>query len=555
MRFFHTLGKIVLPLIALLSCHLISSSTQKIKEQEDEKYLQQKQHWVDSVYQSLTLEQRIGQLFMVAAYSGGEKYNEPLISKLIAENNIGGLIFMQGTAENQVRLTNQYQAKSKIPLLIGMDAEWGLGMRLTGVDGFPRQLMLGATRNEKLVYEMGALIAAQCKLMGVHINFAPDIDINNNPKNPVINFRSFGEDKSWVARLGLAYMKGMQDNKVLACAKHFPGHGDVDVDSHLDLPVVNKSKAALKALELYPFKVLADSGVAAVMIAHLAIPQLDSTPNVPSTLSHNVVTQLLKNEIKYKGLIITDALNMEGVAKFYKPGEVDVKALEAGNDILLFSQDVPLAVKKIKEKLTSGNISEERLAHSVKKILAAKYEVGLNKRPVITDTLNLTARLNQAIPAFRTKVAKAALTLVKDEYSIVGSLTESKKVAYFSVDAKSDVFINALKNKAPQVKVIDNLNDAKSYDLIMIGVHQLSFYPGKSGTYGLSTTALSNMQKATQLPNSMICIFGNAYAAQYAKGAKGLMVAYEDNAAAHQAFLEAMQGKWKPSGVLPVLIP
>lgn len=555
MQFIYTLGKMVLPFITLLSCHLISSSAQKTKELENEKYLQQKQHWVDSVYQSLSPEQRIGQLFMVAAYSGGEKYNEPLISKLIAENYIGGLIFMQGTAENQARLTNQYQAKSKIPLLIGMDAEWGLGMRLTGVDGFPRQMMLGATRDEKLVYEMGTLVAAQCKLMGAHINFAPDIDINNNPKNPVINFRSFGEDKNWVAKLGLAYMKGMQDNKVLACAKHFPGHGDVDVDSHLDLPVVNKSKADLEALELYPFKVLADSGVASVMIAHLAIPQLDSAAHVPTTLSHNVVTQLLKNEIGFKGLIITDALNMEGVAKFYKPGEVDVKAFEAGNDILLFSQDVPLAVKKIKEKLGSGKISEERLAHSVKKILAAKYEVGLQVRPVITDTLNLTARLNQAIPAFRAKVAKAALTLVKDEFSIVGSLNESKKVAYFSVDAHSDAFINILKATTLQVKVIDNLNDAKQFDVVIVGVHQLSFYPGKSGTYGLSATALNNMQKAAQLSNAMICIFGNAYATQFAKGAKGLMIAYEDNEAAYQAFLEAMKGKWKPTGVLPVLIP
>lgn len=555
MQLIYTLGKMVLPFITLLSCHLISSSAQKTKEQENEKYLQQKQHWVDSVYQSLSPEQRIGQLFMVAAYSGGEKYNEPLISKLIAENYIGGLIFMQGTAENQARLTNQYQAKSKIPLLIGMDAEWGLGMRLTGVEGYPRQMMLGATRDEKLVYEMGTLVAAQCKLMGVHINFAPDIDINNNPKNPVINFRSFGEDKNWVAKLGLAYMKGMQDNKVLACAKHFPGHGDVDVDSHLDLPVVNKSKADLEALELYPFKVLADSGVASVMIAHLAIPQLDSAAHVPTTLSHNVVTQLLKNEIGFKGLIITDALNMEGVAKFYKPGEVDVKAFEAGNDILLFSQDVPLAVNKIQEKLVSGKISEERLAHSVKKILAAKYEVGLNIRPVITDTLNLTARLNQAIPAFRSKVAKAALTLVKDEFSIVGSLNESKKVAYFSVDAKSDAFINILKATTPQVKVIGNLNDVKQYDVVIVGVHQLSFYPGKSGTYGLSATALNNMQKAAQLPNAMICVFGNAYVAQFAKGAKGLMIAYEDNEATYQAFLEALQGKWKPTGVLPVLIP
>ncbi|MBX9449581.1 MAG: hypothetical protein KL787_07670 [Taibaiella sp.] len=399
------LFKWLLPFTTLFSCDAPDSKAQaRLLEAQQQKELQeQKNKWVDSVYQSLNQDQRIGQLFMVAAYSGGEKYNEPAITKLIQEHQIGGLIFMQGTAEAQARQTNKYQGISHIPLLIGMDAEWGLGMRLKGVRNFPRQMMLGAARDEALVYEMGALIAEQCQRLGVHINFAPDIDINNNPKNPVINFRSFGEDKSWVARLGLAYMKGMQDHQVLACAKHFPGHGDVDIDSHLDLPVINKTKAELDSLELYPFKVLADSGVASVMVAHLSVTQLEPVPNLPTTLSYQVVTKLLQEELKYQGLIITDALNMEGVTKYYEPGEVDFKAFRAGNDILLFSEDVPLAVGKIRKEIQSGNLTEARLAYSVKKILGAKFDVGLHKPVPILDTAGLTGKLNAGIPAFKEK--------------------------------------------------------------------------------------------------------------------------------------------------------
>src|SRR5690606_9883149 len=215
---------------------------------------QTKEKWVDSIYRQMSLEERIGQMFMVAAYSGGKNKNQAEIEKLLENNQIGGLIFMQGTPEAQASLTNLYQEKASVPLLIGMDAEWGLGMRLTGVTDYPKQMMLGATRDTALMYQIAAAIAAQCKRMGVHINFAPDVDINNNPANPVINFRSFGEDKQWVSRMGIAYMRGLQDNGIIACAKHFPGHGDVAVDSHKDLPVIRKSKAALQALELAPFR-------------------------------------------------------------------------------------------------------------------------------------------------------------------------------------------------------------------------------------------------------------------------------------------------------------
>lgn len=539
------------------SCESGSSSSQigaaEEAQRQKELYLKQQQVWVDSVYQSLSVEQRIGQLFMVATYSGGEKYNEPLISKLITENHIGGLIFMQGTAENQARLTNQYQEKSKIPLLIGMDAEWGLGMRLTGVETLPRQMMLGASRSEDLVYEMGALIAAQCKLLGVHIDFAPDVDINNNPKNPVINFRSFGSDIEWVSKLGMAYMKGLQDNQVLASAKHFPGHGDVDVDSHLDLPVINKSKEELMSMELVPFKKLADSGVTFVMIAHLSVPQLETEENIPTTLSYNVITKLLKEDLGFKGLVITDALNMDGVTKYFKPGEVDLKAFEAGNDILLFTQDVPLAAKKILEKMELGEITEERLAYSVKKILAAKYDAGLSEQPILTDTLNLTQRINEHIPAFWEKAAKETLTKIADEHQLLGRLNPERKVAYLAIGDHTDLFFNELKNINPNIQKIKNLKDAPSYDLVIAGVHGVSLYPGKSGTYGLSKASIQLMQQAANMEQVMLVHFGNAYAAQYAKNASGLLIAYEENKATFKAVAEVLAGEWSPKGVLPIV--
>jgi beta-glucosidase-like glycosyl hydrolase len=258
-------------------------------------------HWVDSVYASLSMEKRIGQLFMLAAYSGGEKYNQSLIEKSIQEYGIGGLIFMQGTPKAQIEQTNTYQAMANVPLLIGMDAEWGLGMRLTGVRDMPRQMMLGAMKDSTIVYKMAAAIANQCRRMGVHVNFAPDIDINNNPNNPVINFRSFGENKFKVANYGIQFMRGLQDNGIMACAKHFPGHGDTDADSHKDLPQINKSLAQLEALELYPFNQLISNGIQSIMIAHLDVPAIDPAGNAPTTLSYKTVTDLLKNKMRFIG--------------------------------------------------------------------------------------------------------------------------------------------------------------------------------------------------------------------------------------------------------------
>jgi len=289
--------------------------------------LAKEKKWVDSIYNVLTPDERIGQLFMVAAYSGGKSYNEEAITKLLKAHQLGGLIFMQGGPQRQAALTNTYQRMAQVPLLIAMDAEWGLGMRLDSVQNFPRQMMIGATHDTVFAYRMANAIAMQCKRLGVHIDFAPVVDVNNNPANPIINSRAFGDDKVAVAKMGIAYMHGLQNNGIIACAKHFPGHGNTNVDSHKDLPLINQSIAELDTLELYPFKAMIKAGIKSMMVAHLEVPALDTSAHVPTTLSHNAVTGLLKEKLGFKGLIFTDALNMQGVAKYYAPGDADLRAL------------------------------------------------------------------------------------------------------------------------------------------------------------------------------------------------------------------------------------
>lgn len=445
-------------------------------------------HWVDSVYASLSMEKRIGQLFMLAAYSGGEKYNQALIEKSIQEYGIGGLIFMQGTPKAQIEQTNTYQAMTNVPLLIGMDAEWGLGMRLTGVRDMPRQMMLGAMKDSTIVYKMAAAIANQCRRMGVHVNFAPDIDINNNPNNPVINFRSFGENKFKVANYGIQYMRGLQDNGIMACAKHFPGHGDTDADSHKDLPQINKSLVQLEALELYPFNQLISNGIQSIMIAHLDVPAIDAAGNAPTTLSYKTVTDLLKTKMRFNGLIFTDALNMQGVAKYYQPGDIDLKAFTAGNDVLLFSQDVASGVAKIKEAIQKGKLSETRLEESVKKILTAKYNAGL-KNVTKLKSEDVDNDLNQYTSSLRMQIAEASITLLNDPFQVLDKIKRnaSRNMTYVGIGtSKETAFSQSLENfgvkkfffaptKDNEIK--DFVKRMKSSDAVIIGIHNMTGYP------------------------------------------------------------------------------
>jgi len=518
--------------------------------------------WVDSVYNKLNEEERIGQLFMVAAYSGGKNYNEDLITNLLNAHQVGGLIFMQGGPGRQAILTNRYQHIAQTPLLIGMDAEWGVGMRLDSVKNFPREMMLGATRDTGLVYQMGSAIAAQCKRLGVNINFAPVVDINNNAENPVINSRSFGENKLWVARLGIAYMRGLQNNGVMACAKHFPGHGNTNVDSHKDLPLITASLPQLDTLELYPFKQLISAGVSSIMVAHLDVPALDTAANVPTTLSKNTVTNLLKNKLGFNGLVITDALDMQGLTKYYPAGEADLRAFEAGNDILLFPQDVPNAIGKIKNAIDSGIIPQTALENSVKKILAAKFNAGLTQWKDI-DLDNITNDLNQAINPIRTLVARSAITIVKDDNQVGNKINENMRIGYVGINAtKSTPLYEALNDQFYNIKAAwlpkgSNADSAQKilesidkYDATIIAVHNLNFNPANN--YGLSNEAMSFLEQAGCRNNVMVVLLGNAYAMQYFCGVNSVMVGYEDDTITEHAAADVLLKKIKAKGKLPV---
>ncbi|MEO1654689.1 MAG: glycoside hydrolase family 3 N-terminal domain-containing protein, partial [Bacteroidota bacterium] len=341
--------------------------------------LRKSEKWVDSVFNTLSEDEKIGQLFSIRAYSNKTETHYQEIEAIIKKYKVGGLTFFQGSPYQQARLTNRYQKLSPVPLMIAIDAEWGLGMRLDSTISFPHQMTLGAIQEDSIIYEMGVEIGKHCQRIGIHVNFAPVVDVNNNPYNPVIGDRSFGENKSNVARKGIAYMKGMQAQGIIANAKHFPGHGDTNKDSHLTLPVINHSRSRIDSLELYPFKSLINAGLMSTMVAHLKIPSLDSRPNLPTTLSDKVVNQLLVDELGFKGLVFTDALEMKGVANYFPPGEISLRALKAGNDVLLLPNDLGEAIRLIKAALQKNELSWDYVDKKVKKILSAKYFNGLHE--------------------------------------------------------------------------------------------------------------------------------------------------------------------------------
>lgn len=544
--------------LAYLPLGIRAQSTRALVNPEISKKL-----WVDSVYRQLNDTERIGQLFMVAAYSGGKDYNEELITKLVAERRVGGLIFMQGTPEAQATQNNKYQAMAQVPLLIGMDAEWGLGMRLTGVKDLPRQMMIGAAKDTVMAYRMGAAVAAQCKRMGVHVNFAPVVDVNNNPDNPIINARAFGEDKIWVAKLGIAYMKGMQDNGVMACAKHFPGHGDTKTDSHKDLPQINKSMAELEALELYPFKALIQAGLQSIMVAHLEVPVLEKEPHIPTTLSYNTITNLLKTRMDFKGLVFTDAMNMEGLTKYFSGGEADLRAFLAGNDMLLFSQDVPTAINKIKNAITEGKLTEAELERRVKKILAAKYDAGLSQwKPV--DANYATYDVNKNTEAIRRTIAEAAVTFVRDRNSIVEKLANKNlRIGYIGVNEdntsllyeqlKEEIDMNASwLPKGSNSAALSKVHTAMSKNEVsVVVVHNMKFYPS-GGDYGLDRQQVDFLKSLEDKNDVIIILMGNAYWLRNVCNGNSLMVAYEDDSITQTVVGDILLRRADAKGELPV---
>ncbi|WP_375580940.1 glycoside hydrolase family 3 N-terminal domain-containing protein [Marivirga tractuosa] len=530
---------------------------------QDKSYSQ----WVEKTYKDMSQEEQIGQLFMVAAYSNKDEQHVKNLSLLIEKYHIGGLIFFQGGPGREIKITNQLQAKSKIPLWIGMDAEWGLGMRLDSTMNFPKQMTLGAIQDNDFIYDMGAEIARQAKLIGVHVNFAPVVDVNNNIKNPVIGYRSFGEDKKNVARKGVAYMKGMQDNGLLANAKHFPGHGDTDSDSHMTLPVINHSTERLDEIELYPFKKLIENNVNSMMVAHLHIPAYDSTSNKATTLSKNVVTDLLKEELGFDGLIFTDALNMKGVSDFYAPGETDLLAFKAGNDVLLFPMNVPNAIKMIKEAIKNNEITEERLEESVKKILHAKYKLGLHKGFKNLESENIYERLHTTeAKNLNEKLYAEAATLVKNEKNFLPiHILDTTNFASISLRGnKNSTFQQYLDKYADFThyhlpKGSMDLGDysqlmtqLSQYETVVVGLHGMNNSASKR--FGLKSEDLLFLQNLSEQANVVLTVFGNAYSLKYLQSFQQILMMYEDNEITQKLAPQMLFGAKSTKGKLPVSV-
>ncbi|MDN5200419.1 glycoside hydrolase family 3 N-terminal domain-containing protein [Fulvivirgaceae bacterium BMA10] len=553
--------------IFLLGSHFFNAKAQ-IKVIEDADKMVAENHWVDSVYNQLTQKQRIAQLFMAAAYSNRGADHEKEILKLIKDYHIGGLIFFQGGPVRQAGLTNKYQKAAKVPLLIAIDAEWGLGMRLDSTVNFPYQMTLGAIQNDSLIYEMGWQLAENFKRMGMHMNFAPVVDVNNNPSNPVINYRSFGENRFNVASKGLAYVRGMQDNGVLATAKHFPGHGDTGTDSHYDLPVIKHSKGRLDSLELFPFKSLIDGGVSSVMIAHMNVLSLDSTKNLPSTLSRPIVTDLLKKDLGFKGLVVTDAMNMKGVTKHFKVGEADVRAIEAGNDLLEFTENIPKAIIAIEESIKNGRITREDIEKRCKKLLRAKYRAGLNQLGSI-DLTNLVEDLNSpSVRLINRRLTRASLTVLKNENKIIPvknldkikvasiSIGKSKRTDFqktLSQYMEMDHYQLGLKSSAGSIQQIQK--KLASYDLVIAGVHQVRKRPSNNNAYGPSLIKFIN--ELAKSEKTIISVFRNAYTLDKYKDiskAKGLVLTYQESRDAQELAAQLIFGGTGASGKLPVSI-
>ncbi|WP_149912748.1 glycoside hydrolase family 3 protein [Sphingobacterium cavernae] len=472
------------PILAFSLALFTSYGAMAQKRPDFVKFINSNHKWVDSVFNSLTPKERIGQLFLVRAHTNlGQKFIDS-VGTVVKNEQVGGLVVFQGGPVRHLDMINNYQKVSKVPLLVTIDGEWGLGMRLPdSTQSFPYQMTLGALQDNSLIYDMGRDAAKDFLRLGIHFNFAPTVDINNNPKNPVIGFRSFGDNKENVTVKSAAYMKGMIDGGVLASIKHFPGHGDTDVDSHYDLPKLSFTRQRLNELEIYPFKELIKQGASAVMVGHMDIPALDNTPNLPSSISKKVVTDLLRNELGFKGLTVTDAMNMKGVTKFFPNGEADILAIEAGHDLLELSENSARAIALVEKSIQSGRLKQADIDARVKRILAAKLWLGLDKytptsRNRVFEDLNRpeTKSLIQ-------RMADASVTVLKSNRRIQ-SFDSKKETVVVSVGInKAQDFEKGLASRLTNVKNIyitgketesqlaDLVKEVRSHDQIILAIH------------------------------------------------------------------------------------
>ncbi len=517
--------------------------------------------WVDSLYNGMSVDQRVGQLFMVDLFSSDPKEKIDKVRALVKDYHIGGVIFSKGGPLRQAKLTNELQQSAKTPLLIAMDAEWGLAMRLDSTYAFPWNMTLGAIQDNRIVEKVGERIGLHCKRLGVHINFGPVVDINVNPANPIIGNRSFGEDKQNVTDKSIAFLKGMQKAGIIGSAKHFPGHGDTDKDSHKTLPTLDFTLDRLNNIEMYPYKPIINAGIASIMVAHLNVPAMVPEEGFPTSISPTVVTSILKDSLQFNGLIFTDALNMKGAANFKQPGEIDLAAFKAGNDILLISENVPASVQLIKTALASGEITEKRLEHSVKKILYAKYKVGLHKyRPI--NSYNLVQDLNTLKDDLvYSEAIENALTVSKNSGNILPVKNlENKKIAYIPMgDDSGDTFYTSLNNYANVTKITaktqeELLKKVADYNYVIVGMHRSNANPWKS--YAFSKQEIEWLRSITQTKDVVLDLFVRPYAMLDLEGInlRGVIHSYQNSKIAQEKSAQLIFGAIPSKGKLPVTL-
>jgi beta-N-acetylhexosaminidase len=535
---------------------------------QQENYIQllnRQNHWVDSVFNKMSRKEKVAQLFFVRAHTDKGRAYEDSVGRVIKSQQVGGLVFFQGGPVRQANLINKYQKLAKVPLLMAMDGEWGVGMRLDSTISYPYQMTLGAIQDNNLIYKMGQQIAYDFKRLGMQMNFGPDMDVNNNPDNPVINYRSFGDNKYNVARKGIAYFKGMQEAGLLTTAKHFPGHGDTNVDSHLALPLLPFSRERLDTLEEYPFREAIKAGINGIMIAHMDIPALDSTKNLPSTLSKKIVTGILKDSLGFKGLIVSDAMEMKAVTKYFPNGEAELRAFLAGNDIIELSENSKEAILKIRRAIRRGDISEELFNARVKKVLAAKYWAGLSQlREVPTE--RLVQDLNRA-PARELvqQLSDAAVTVLKGNAGSL-QLNPIRKTAIVSIGVdrntlfqtelakwytNSTLFI--INKSTPTAELNSLLETLKQYSQVYVGVHDTRTRPQSKLDFSYGVKSFICILAGR--PNTVISVFANPYTIAGLPGIEksgGLIACYQMSDELQRSAVKVITQQLKATGKLSV---
>ncbi|MBC8004908.1 MAG: serine hydrolase [Verrucomicrobia bacterium] len=523
--------------------------------------------WVDSLMNKLTIDQKIGQLFMIQAYSNLKNSKTDDLIKLVNQFQVGGVIFMQGGPVAQAKISNTLQKVSNVPLLVAIDGETGLGFRLDSTLSYPVQMALGAIVNDSLIYKMGVEIGKQCRMLGIHMNMAPVCDINVNHDNPIINHRSFGEDKIQVARKSWLFASGMQDAGVLATAKHFPGHGDTQTDSHVGLPIILQTKSQLDSLELFPFSYLINKGIGAVMTGHLHVPALDKNKKLPATLSPKIINTKLKEELGFKGLVITDAMNMKGVSNMYTSAQSVVKALKAGNDMVEIVPSLDKAIAAVLLSVTSGELTLQEIEEKCRKVLTIKRWLGLHQNRFV-DTQNLVQKLNtNEYLLTKRLLQEQSMTVLQNKGNLIPlQKLDSLKIASLSIGTDqvapfqkmlgnytSIDHFNVGKNPTPE-EIKNLLTQLNPYNLVIVGMHNLNLYPSKR--FGITDSQISLVEQLKD-KNTVTCYFGNPYSLQYfpaLTNTRSLVMAYQDDKDSQELAASLVFGATNANGKLPVKV-